>query len=141
VAGPARVLILPYDSGLRDARMGRGPAALLPAMPPGCEVEEVTPGDGFLTEVAGAFALAGELADRVRAAVAAGRFPVVMSGNACPFASLNSDAQHSSLKCGPGLGCRCRRASPPRSTRGGSSVSRGFSCCLRCCTLLRAPQN
>jgi arginase len=55
-------------------------------MPPGCEVEEVTPGDGFLAEVAGAFALAGRLADRVRAAVAAGRFPIVLSGNCLPAA-------------------------------------------------------
>jgi arginase len=86
VAGPVRVLMLPYDSGVRDTRMGRGPATLVGAMPPGCEVEEITPGDGFLAEVTGAFALAGRLADRVRAAVAAGRFPVVLSGNCLPAA-------------------------------------------------------
>jgi arginase len=81
-----RVMVLPYDSGRLDARMGRGPAALVPALPPGCEVEEVTPGDIFPAEVAVAFALAGRLAVRVRAAVAAGRFPLVLSGNCLPAA-------------------------------------------------------
>src|SRR5262245_38510016 len=90
--------MVPYDSGFRDARMGRGPAALLPAMPSRCEVEEITPGGGFLGEVAMAFALAGQLADRVRAALAAERFPVVLSGNCLP-AALGTLAG-----LGPGVG-------------------------------------
>jgi arginase len=86
MAKPVRVLTLPYDSGRRDERMGCGPAVLLAAMPPGHDTVEVSSGDGFPTEVTTAFALARRLAERVRAAVADGRFPVVLSGNCLPAA-------------------------------------------------------
>jgi len=86
MAGAVRVLMLPYDSGRRDTRMGRGPAALLSVMPPGHEAEVIDTGDAFPTEAGTAFTLTGRLAERVRAATAAGRFPLVLSGNCLPAA-------------------------------------------------------
>jgi arginase len=86
VAGPVQVLSVPYDSGRRDVRMGRGPAALLAALPPGHATEVIEAGDSFPTEAGTAFTLAARLAERVRAAVAAGRFPLVLSGNCLPAA-------------------------------------------------------
>jgi arginase len=88
-------LLVPYDSGHREWRMGRGPAYLLrhgagsAVRALGHEVDAVyiEPG-GFgdanppaSTEIATSFSLYREVAVRARAARAAGALPVVLSGN------------------------------------------------------------
>ncbi len=86
---PIQLLLVPYDSGRRDWRMGKGPerlvaglAARLDAL--GCAVERlvvVPESQAPEAEIATAFELMRLLAVRVRAAREAGRFPLVLSGN------------------------------------------------------------
>jgi len=88
-------LLVPYDSGHREWRMGRGPAYLLRhgagsavrALGHEVDAEYVEPG-GFdssnppaSTEIATSFSLYREVAVRARAARVAGALPVVLSGN------------------------------------------------------------
>jgi arginase len=85
-----RILTVPYDSGVRRVRMGLGPERLLarglPATlanrghEPAVETIEIPEASPPL-EVGNAFRLNRLLAERVRAAVAAGSFPVVLAGN------------------------------------------------------------
>jgi arginase len=84
------LLLVPYDSGRRDWRMGAGPERLVAAglvsrleeLGHAVERSIVVPdGDAPLGEIAAAFGLMRLLAVRVRAALAAGRFPLVLSGN------------------------------------------------------------
>lgn len=87
-----RIFAVPYDSGHRGLRMGRGPEALLRGgvedalreRGHGVEVEWVEAAAPFAAEVATHFGLARTLADRVRDAAPA--FPLVLSGNC--FAAL-----------------------------------------------------
>lgn len=85
-----RLIAVPYDSGIRGWRMGAGPDRLLDAgladalraaghtaATEHIELSAGTPG----TEIAAAFALAAQLADRVRAARAEGALPVILAGN------------------------------------------------------------
>ncbi|HEX8271731.1 MAG TPA: arginase family protein [Longimicrobiaceae bacterium] len=81
-----RILAVPYDSGRRDWRMGRGPERLLRSgledalRARGHRVEaERVEADADVGEVAGTFLLARTLAERVREAAPA--FPLVLSGN------------------------------------------------------------
>ena len=88
-------LLVPYDSGHREWRMGRGPAHLLRhgvgssvrALGHEVDAEYIEP-EGYhsanppaSTEVATSFSLYRELAVRARAARDAGALPVVLSGN------------------------------------------------------------
>jgi arginase len=81
-------LLVPYDSGRLRERMGLGPAHLFEhALKPvasrlGHELrqEEILL-DAFTAEIASAFQLASKISQRVRALIAAGTFPVVLSGN------------------------------------------------------------
>lgn len=83
-----RILAVPWDSGRRGWRMGRGPERLLGA---GLEAAlrgrghavrtEWVEADGSAGEVATAFQLARSLAERVRDAAAEGAFPLALSGN------------------------------------------------------------
>jgi arginase len=84
------ILTVPYDSGVRGVRMGRGPEHLLgrglqaTLAKGGHEVAIETIGievAGLPLEVGGAFQLNRLLAERVRAAVTAGALPVVLAGN------------------------------------------------------------
>lgn len=83
------LILVPYDSGRRDVRMGAGPASLAPGLTAslieaGCEVEQAlveVPTVGWHAEVAAAFALANGIAHKVDAARARGAFPIVLSGN------------------------------------------------------------
>ena len=84
------LLIVPYDTALRGWRMGAGPDHLVGAglvshlSASGYLVQSsvVTPErDGVPAEIATAFELMRLLAQRIRAALAAGRFPLVLSGN------------------------------------------------------------
>ena len=81
-----RCLVVPYDSGQRHMRMGRGPEKLLEGTgwlwePGTVETEWIEAAGSFPEEIAGTFGLVCLLAERVRAAVAAGRFPLVLAGN------------------------------------------------------------
>ena len=84
-----RVILAPYDAGYRGIRMGRGPEHLLEN---GLEERLRSGGHGVKTvmvqpdkvppfEVAAAFELDRLVSNEVRAATAAGEFPLVLSGN------------------------------------------------------------
>jgi len=84
-----QILAVPFDTGRRDIRMGRGPARLLEG---GFEAVWARHGHDVTTEwievspagagdVRTSFDLYRELATRVRAAHAEQRFPVVLAGN------------------------------------------------------------
>lgn len=86
----ARLIAVPYDSGVRGWRMGAGPDRLLDS---GLEArlraaghtvsaEHVElPAGAATAEIAATFTLAAQLADRVRAARAEGALPIVLAGN------------------------------------------------------------
>jgi len=84
------LLSVPYDSGVRGARMGAGPEALLNSgladriAAQGHEISQTSielPSDVFLPEVKAAFELDRRLSKAVSAAIARDAFPVVLSGN------------------------------------------------------------
>ena len=80
-------ILVPYDSGHRGARMGRGPlharAAIDRLRTSGLDVVEsvVEAPASFPTEIGTSFALHRALAESVRATVATGDFPLVLAGN------------------------------------------------------------
>jgi arginase len=82
-------ILVPYDSGHRDARMGRGPlhlrdrGAIDRLRAAGHDVSDsiVEAPDAFPTEVGTSFALYRALASDVRATVTAGAFPLILAGN------------------------------------------------------------
>lgn len=84
-----QILAVPYDSGRRDVRMGKGPGRLLGLgleavwSAHGHEVatEWVEAGPSDSGDVRSSFELYDGLADRVRAAHADKRFPLVIAGN------------------------------------------------------------
>jgi arginase len=118
------VVLAPYDSGRYAERMGRGPAHLSQAIAPmlaasghEARVQEIRSPDAFTAEIRNAFVVAGMVAERVRASMAEGRFPLVLSGN-CNTA------------VGTVSGCGCERtgvlwfdahgeATTPETTRSG----------------------
>jgi arginase len=85
-----RTVFAPYDSGHRGVRMGAGPEHLrengLPALlrsedRPSLTFADVVPEPDLPAEVATAFELDRLVSEQVREAVAAGEFPLVLSGN------------------------------------------------------------
>jgi arginase len=84
-----RIIQVPYDSGRRGKRTGRGPLQflenkaddLLRANGWNVEVEAVESQESFTAEIATAFELARLLAERVRAAREGGAFPLILAGN------------------------------------------------------------
>jgi arginase len=87
---------VPYDSGHHGVRMGRGPLhlvekGLLEALEQAGHPAELAPVrlDGFLTEVTSAPALHRAVGERVSAARAEGRLPIVLSGN-CNTAAMGA---------------------------------------------------
>src|SRR5205085_8869964 len=89
MAAAIHLLTVPYDSARRSERMGRGPDALLAAgiveqlrgTGRAVEIEQVETDDPFPREIGTTFDLARRVAAGVRAARAAGRFPLVLAGN------------------------------------------------------------
>jgi arginase len=83
------LVVVPYDSGRLDTRMGAGPRHLVAHGLPerlaeaGHEVEvsEVLLPEGFRTEVTAGVALMRRSAEAVGEVLERGRFPVVLSGN------------------------------------------------------------
>ena len=82
-------MAVPYDSGHRGLRMGRGPEHLLEnglgerlgEKGRGVRSEVLHPEGDPPAEVATAFELAGLVSHEVRSAVSGGEFPLVLSGN------------------------------------------------------------
>jgi arginase len=82
-------LFVPYDSGFRSARMGKGPEAIrdsglidrLRAVGHDVTVETITVTGEFTPEIETAFALMREVSGRVSALRELRRFPIVCSGN------------------------------------------------------------
>lgn len=84
------VITVPFDSGLRDIRMGRGPQAVLDAgliehlRAAGLTVQVTTvdaPTTGLPAEIPTTFALLRRVAERVGTARRDGAFPLLLSGN------------------------------------------------------------
>ena len=86
---PVRLLYVPFDSGVRDARMGAGPLALARAgaaerlRRPGHDVDEqvLEPTSTWRAEAQTAFELHRVVADAVRGARSSGRLPLLLAGN------------------------------------------------------------
>ena len=84
-----QLIQVPYDSGRRGERMGRGPLHFVERKTDDAlrsngwqvEVETVESQQPFLSEISTAFELARRLAERVQAARDAGAFPIVLAGN------------------------------------------------------------
>jgi arginase len=85
-----QILAVPYDSGIRGWRMGAGPERLLEAglaghlQADGFEVNAellTVESDSARGEIQTVFRLLELLAERVRAAVTAGQFPLVLAGS------------------------------------------------------------
>ena len=104
-----QILVVPYDSGRRDVRMGKGPGRLLEL---GIESAWKTRAHQAVTEwieirpagagdVRTSFELYTALAERVRAARAEDRFPFVLSGN-CGV-TIGALAGLSDIRPGPAI--------------------------------------
>jgi arginase len=78
-----RVIAMPFHNGLPDVGAGRGVRALVGDL--GRPADLVAPADASLPEVRRTIELDRRLAEHVRAAVAAGAFPLVLAGdcNSC----------------------------------------------------------
>jgi arginase len=90
-----QLIAVPYDSGRRGERMGAGPERLLQAglvnrlANAGHHVQVQTieaPAGAWQSEIRTGFDLAADVSRAVTAAVAGGRFPLVLSGNCGPAA-------------------------------------------------------
>ncbi len=78
------VIVVPYDSGAREWRTGRGPGHLARGgvmEDLGTSEEPVEVDGAFRTENAAAFELMRRISAKVRGSVALRRFPLVLSGN------------------------------------------------------------
>ena len=84
-----RLLLVPYDSGQRNVRMGAGPEHLraaglearLTEQGHEVDVQSIETSMKWQAEVQTSFELMRSVAEHVRTARAAGRFPIVLSGN------------------------------------------------------------
>jgi arginase len=102
-----RLVQVPYDSGHRGERMGRGPEYLVrngvcravEADGSQAVAETIEAPNGFLTENGTAFELHRLVGDRVRAALEEGVFPLVLSGN-CNTSAVGSVAGHDDAEIG-----------------------------------------
>jgi arginase len=100
-----QLLLIPYDSGHRSLRMGRGPEHFLDNGLPevlrshGHEVsvETIEPHREFRAEVATQFELYGSLAERVTEARQTNRFPLILSGNCGATLGAIAGARNKSL--------------------------------------------
>ena len=77
-----QIIQVPYDSGYKDYRMGRGPKHILRHLETETTfpVNEVDVQDHFALEVGTSFAVARQLAERVRKVADRGDFPLVLAG-------------------------------------------------------------
>ena len=76
-----QIIHVPYDSGYKDFRMGRGPREILRHLKAeGFPVDEVEVQDRVALEVGTSFAVAQQIAEKVRHAVSEGAFPLILAG-------------------------------------------------------------
>jgi arginase len=77
-----QIIHVPYDSGYKNFRMGRGPREILRHLKAerNFQVEEVEVHDRVVLEVGTSFAVARQIADKVRNAVGKGAFPLILAG-------------------------------------------------------------
>lgn len=93
----ALIIMVPFDSGHRDARMGRGPGDLVRhgaverLQQAGWDVETIVaePEPGFAAEIGTAFELQRRIAQWVKTAIDSGSFPLILSGN-CNVAAIGA---------------------------------------------------
>jgi len=78
-----RIIHVPYDSGYKDYRMGRGPRNILRHLKAdrNFPVDEVEVHDRFVLEVGTSFAVAQQIAEKVRHAVSNGAFRLILAGS------------------------------------------------------------
>jgi arginase len=83
-----RIILVPYDSGHYQKRMGCGPDRVLQQLKPllkkmgiGFEAEEIQLENVHPAEISAAFELGRKVAERLRDSRTQGRFPIVLSGN------------------------------------------------------------
>lgn len=77
-----QIIQVPYDSGYKDYRMGRGPGHILRHLKAenNFPVDEVEVQDRFALEVGTSFAVARQLAEKVCNVASRGHFPLVLAG-------------------------------------------------------------
>lgn len=77
-----QIIQVPYDSGRKDYRMGRGPGHIVRHLQAEkkFEVDEVEVHDRFALEVGTSFAVARQLAEKVCNVSSSGAFPLVLAG-------------------------------------------------------------
>jgi arginase len=105
-------ILVPYDSGHRGVRMGRGPlharehGAIDRLRTSGYAVSESIIEDAvsFPTEIGTSFALHRALAERVSATVAAGDFPLILAGNCGSSLGTVSGVRAATPNADPGIG-------------------------------------
>jgi len=83
-----QIIQVPYDSGYKDYRMGRGPGHIVRHLKAEenfpvdeLEADEVKVQDRFALEVGTSFAVARQLAEKVGDVAGRGDFPLVLAGN------------------------------------------------------------
>ena len=134
------LLVVPYDSARREARMGAGPNALLRA---GLEerlrsegfvttTSELHPSQAFHAEVATAFDLHGVVRDAVAAAGERGNLPVALSGN-CNTGVVGSLAAHKGDDLGLFWFDAHSDAETPETSTSGFFDGMGLAVALGCC--------
>jgi arginase len=105
-------ILVPYDSGHRGTRMGRGPlhvrehGAIDRLRTSGHAVRESVIEDAlsFPTEIGTSFALHRALAERVSATIAAGDFPFILAGNCGSSLGTVSGVRAATPNADPGIG-------------------------------------
>src|SRR5215207_606417 len=106
-----QVFQVPYDSGHRGLRMGRGPIHLvergalnvLRQTDPDVRLFQVESASSFPTEIGTAFELHRALAEGVAAAARSGYWPVVLAGNCNSSIGTVSGLQAAHLEGGTGV--------------------------------------
>lgn len=140
MADAVQLIIVPYDSGLREARMARGPQALmraglgerLSAAGIVYSIAEVASEQAFLAEIAAAFDLQRGVRRAVETALATGARPITISGN-CNTGVVGSLAAHGGDEVGLVWFDAHSDAETPDSTTSGFLDGMGLAMALGCC--------
>jgi arginase len=134
------LIAVPYDSALRETRMGRGPNALLKAgllerlqgQGVDAHVTSIEPREEFRAEIATTFELQRAVRTAVEASVKEGRRPITISGN-CNTGVVGSLAAHGLEPIGLFWFDAHSDAGTPDSTTSGFLDGMGFAMALGCC--------
>lgn len=147
MATAANIIVVPYDSAAREARMGLGPHALLKAGAEArledqgiaCEVVEIEPEGRFQAEIATTFDLHRGVRKAVEAAKRQGRLPISLTGN-CNTGVIGSLAAEEAEDVGLFWFDAHSDAETPESSTSGFLDGMGFAMMLGQCwrPMLRA---